>query len=149
MSVFVWGLYDDAQRADGAVDGLVEGSFPPEEIRVHLRTERGESDVPVRHKTRAALGAAIGAALGALLASILIGRGLEIGLFGASIGLFAGAYGGLVWWRVEADLPAGAGNPRGVLVGITAPESRVAEASANLRGAGAARIGVSGAIPAR
>jgi hypothetical protein len=147
MSVFVWGTYDDMRSVDGAVGALVEGRFPPEEIRVHLSDAEGQRELPVRHKTRAPLGALIGALFGAGVWLFFFGE-LNSGIWiGAAIGAVAGAYGGIFWWRQEVDLPpTGAGK---ALVGITAPEGRAREATAILRSAGASRVGVNGDPPAR
>jgi hypothetical protein len=148
MSVFVWGIYDDTQRADRAVGDLVEGSFPPEEIRVNLRDARGEREVPVRHRTRAALGAGIGAVFGALAFAIGVDATPSIAFGGAAVGAMTGAYGGLLWWSQKADLSEGR-DVRSVVVGIIAPDGRANEASAILRGAGAAEVGLSRKSPAR
>lgn len=147
MSVFVWGSYDDVRRIQGAVGGLVESSFPPEEIRVHLRDAAGDREIPVRHKTRAPIGCAIGALLGAALWSIVLDGVSGAAWMGAAIGAMSGAYAGVFWWRQEVDVPSEAEGR--AVVGITAPEGRARQASAILRAAGAHRVGVSERAPPR
>ncbi len=154
MSVFVWGLCGDEERAQRALDGLIEGSFPPEEIRVLTRGEsRTVVSAPIRHKTAAPLGAAIGAIFGAGAAALAASGAfggpavtipflglVEIALAGALPGTALGAYAGLYFWTNRVDLPDAAPGPNGVLVGVTVPSGRALAAADILRRALATSI---------
>lgn len=157
MSVLAWGIFEDGQRARDAVEQLIEASFPPDEIKVLLRDERGFRDVPIERKTAVPAGAAIGATLGAAGvagAVLLTGGGalvaagpvaalLQAAGLGGALGGVAGAMGGLSWWKDEPDVPEEADKKRDarVLVLIPVPEERSQEAQAALRRANAERVG--------
>jgi hypothetical protein len=148
MSVFVWGLCGDQEHAQRAVDGLIEGSFPPDEIRVLTRgRSRAVERAPIRHKTAAPRGAAIGAVFGAG-AAVLAASGafggpaattepllgmLEVAHAGALTGAALGAYGGLYFWTNRVELPRAAAGTNGVLVGVTVPSGRAPNAADILR----------------
>jgi hypothetical protein len=158
VSVFVWGVFDDEAGAQRAVDEVIEARFPPEEISVMVRGAHGEIERrPVAHKTLAPLGAAIGAAIGAaggagFVAIATSGAPADFvraALIGALVGAVLGVRAGIYWWRKEADVPSAAFDRGEVLIGVTVPEERAAEAKQSVERAGAARIGVSDTPPPR
>jgi hypothetical protein len=55
-------------------------------------------------------------------------------------GAFAGAYQGLGWWKIDADIPARAIEEGAILVGVQVPDGRVAEAITVLQKAGADHV---------
>ena len=149
MSVFVWGLFGSREGAARAVDELIEGSFPLEEISVFLR-DHGEpvEEVPIQHKTAAPHGAAIGATLGAAGAAVALAAlpggflaagpllGAVQALVLAGVGGAAGGLAGIYWWKNEPDIPTDAVAHGAVLVGVTVPEGRVDAVRGILQGAG-------------
>ena len=154
MSAFVWGLCSDEAHAQRAVTGLVEGSFPPEEITVRTRDERGVVEsVRVRHRTAAPIAAVIGAILGAGAAALAVsgaaggpatapfGVGVvEVAMAGALTGAGLGAYGGLYFWTQRIVAPSAALAGSTVLVGVTVPIQRVPMAADILRRASATDV---------
>ena len=144
MSVFVWGSCAGAGIAKKAIEGLIEGSFPPEEISVLLRRDDGTLEkTPLRHKTAAPLGAAIGAAVGGIGMTLALLAGSADAtaagpLLGALAGAATGGYAGLYWWKKKADLPDRL--PGDVVVGVTIPEGRAVEAREVLVASGASRV---------
>lgn len=154
MSVFVWGLCGDEEHAQRALDGLIEGSFPPEEIRVLTRgRSRAVERAPIRHRTAAPLGAAIGAVFGAGTAALAASGAfggpeatmpflglVEVALAGALPGAALGAYAGLYFWTNRVELPHAAAGTNGVLVGVTVPIGRAANAADILRRALATNV---------
>lgn len=154
MSAFVWGLFEDAPHAQQAVTALVEGSFPPGEISVRTRDQRGNVEpVPIRHKTAAPVGAVIGAIVGAGAAALAVSGGgggspdpamglgvVEVALAGALTGAGLGAYGGLYFWTQRVHAPPDAPAGSGVLVGVTVPIERAPAAAEILRGARATQV---------
>jgi hypothetical protein len=56
---------------------------------------------------------------------------------GAGGGAFAGAYQGLGWWKIDADIPEREIEEGAVLVGVQVPDARSEEAVAVLQHAGA------------
>jgi hypothetical protein len=160
MSVLVWGVFEDGARARSGVEALIESSFPPDEIKVLMRSREGLEDVPMERKTGVPAGAAVGATLGAAGAAgavlvtgggALLAAGPVVGILqaagmGAALGGIAGAMGGLAWWTDEPDVPDAADERRDaqVLVFIPVPAGREAEAEQALRGAGARDAGVLG-----
>jgi hypothetical protein len=158
MSVLVWGVFEDGERARAGVEQLIEASFPPDEIKVLLRDEQGFHDVPMERKTAVPAGAAVGVTLGAagaegavpltgggaLLAAGPIAGLLQAAGLGGALGGVAGAMGGLSWWKDEPDVPEEADAQRDarVLVLVPVPEERSREAEAALRRAKAENAGV-------
>jgi len=156
MSVLVWGVFQDGQRARAAVEQLIEASFPPDEIKVLLKSADGFQDVPMERKTAVPAGAAVGATLGAAGAAgavLLTGGGaliaagsaaalLQAAGIGGALGGVAGAMGGLSWWKDEPDVSEQADEERDarVLVMIPVPEERSEEAQAALRRAAPERV---------
>ncbi|HSJ96700.1 MAG TPA: hypothetical protein VLC53_06500 [Myxococcota bacterium] len=160
MSVLVWGVFADGQRARAGVEQLIESSFPPDEIKVLLKDEEGFTDVPMERKTAVPVGAAVGATLGAAGAAgavlltgggALIAAGPVVALFqaaglGGALGGVAGAMGGLSWWKDEADVPEAADQEPDarVLVLIPVSEGREKEAEDALRRAAPEQVGALG-----
>jgi len=154
MSAFVWGLCEDPPHAQRAVTGLIEGSFPPGEIRVRARDARGTVDsVPIRHTTVAPVGAVIGATVGAGAAALAVsgaadgstdaGHGigmLEVALAGGLTGAGLGAYGGLYFWTQRVAAPSAESARHDVLVGVTVPIARAPTAAEILRQAHARSV---------
>jgi hypothetical protein len=157
MSVLVWAVFEDGDGARAGVDALIESSFPPDEIRVVMRSRDGLEDVPMKRKTAVPAAAAVGATLGAAGAAgavLLTGGGaliaagpiaalLQASGLGAALGGITGALGGLGWWTDEPDVPEKADEQSDarVLVLIPVPEGRESEAQTALRDAGAAHVG--------
>jgi len=153
MSVLVWSVFRNGPTARAAVEALIESSFPPDDIRILMKSGDGLESVPIERKTAAPVGAAVGATLGAgavLLtgAGALIGAGPVAGLlqatgFGAALGSIAGALGGLAWWKDEAALPLAVDEQADarVIVLIPVPEGREAEARDALHAVGAEDVG--------
>jgi len=149
VSVLVWSVFRNGPAARAAVDALIESSFPPDDIRILMKSGEGLESVPIERKTAAPVGAAVGATLGAgavLLTGggALIGAGTAAALlqatgFGAALGSVAGALGGLAWWKDEAALPPTVDErpDARVIVMIPVPEGREAEARDALHVAGA------------
>jgi hypothetical protein len=157
MSVLVWSVFEDGQRARAGVEALIESSFPPDEIRVLMSSRSGLADVPMERKTAVPAGVAVGATVGAAGAVLLAGGGALVaagpltGLvqaagLGAALGSIAGAMGGLGWWKDEPEVPPEAAEEEDarVLVLIPVPEGRETVAREALHGAGAERVGALG-----
>ena len=153
MSVLVWSVFQSSQAARAGVEALIESRFPPDDVRILMKSGEGLESVPIERKTAAPVGAAVGATLGAgamLLTGggALIAAGPVAGLlqatgFGAALGSIAGALGGLAWWKDEAALPERVDEPADarVTVLIPVPEGREGEARRVLRAAGAENAG--------
>jgi hypothetical protein len=156
MSVLVWAIFDDGERARASVDALIEAEFPPDDVKLIMRRNEGVEEAPLEHRTAVPEGAAIGAtigAAGAATAVLLTGGGgvlaagpvaalLQASGMGAALGGVAGAVGGLGWWKDEAAVPtAGEDEPDEVLVCLPVPHGRQEAAHEVLREAGAVRQG--------
>lgn len=154
---YVTGLYAQSDTARAAVEKLIENQFPSEEISILAGDESGGSEAAIEHKTGVAPGAAIGVALGGsagavggALVSIGVLPALGIGLAaagpvaaaasaavaGATGGGLLGTLAGMGFWTESPDLPEDL-KRGGVLVGVPAYPSRVANARRALEEAGA------------
>jgi hypothetical protein len=156
MSVLVWSVFRDGRSARKAVEALIESSFPPDEIKVLMKSRDGITDVPMERKTAVPAGVAAGATLGAVGATgaiLLTGGGaliaagpiaglLQAAGMGAALGSIAGAMAGIGWWKDEPDVPDAADEQADarVLVLIPVPDGREQEARGILREAGAERV---------
>lgn len=156
MSVLVWAVFDDGERARASVDALIEAQFPPDDVKLIMRRDEGLEEAPLEHRTAVPEGAAIGAtvgAAGAATAVLLTGGGavlaagpvaalLQASGMGAALGGMAGAVGGLGWWKDEAAIPVdGEDEPDRVLVCVPVPHGREDAAHEVMRQAGAIRQG--------
>lgn len=160
LSVFVWGAFGDSESAQRAVDQVIEARFPPEEISVLSRSDRGPVESrPPRHKTAAPIGAIAGAILGAIamVAVLSVPNGFDgptsdlvrLGLTGAITGAMAGAFAGLYVWRREADVGDEAFAHGEVVVGVTVPDERLEDARRSVERARPLHSGVSRKPPPR
>ncbi|RIL01786.1 MAG: hypothetical protein DCC71_17200 [Proteobacteria bacterium] len=148
-------LCKSAESANDAIEALVEASFPSDDISVLMLEPGKVTPVHVEQKTGVPAGAAVGGALGTLagLTAIaafpgLLAAGPVIGLLqaagvvgtGAGAGSLYGAYGGLGWWKTEADIPARELEEGAILVGVAVPDERCERAVRALERAGALRV---------
>jgi hypothetical protein len=143
------------ETAKRAVEELVEASFPTDDVSVILLERDRVTPIEVGQKTGVPIGMAAGGALGAALGLTaivafpgLLAAGPALALLNgaaatattAAGGSLIGAYQGLGWWRVDADVPLREIEEGAVLVGIAVPEEREKEAVEALHRAGADRI---------
>lgn len=148
----VTALFKHGASARAGVDALVESSFPADAISVLMKECEDASEVEVEQKTGVPAGMAAGGAIGAVMGltalaafpgllaagpALLALQSVATVATGAAGGSFIGAYQGLGWWRIEADIPARAIDGGAVLVGVEVPEERQEEAMRALRRAGA------------
>lgn len=151
MEQFVHALFPNRETASGAVDALVNASFPPGEVGALVANDRREvQEFVTKRKTIvvwvALFGVIVGAAFGVM---ILAGVGvitfrapleaLQGAALGAAFGLFAGALGGLGYWKHVIDFPRDAFGSGAVLVGVATQDARVEQARKALASAGARR----------
>ncbi len=148
----VTALFRHGETARKGVDALVESSFPADAISV-LMKERGEvTPIEVEQRTGLPMGATAGGAIGAVLGlsavvafpgllaagpALFALQGLTAVATGAGGGAFAGAFQGLGWWTIEADIHERAIEEGAVLVGVQVPDGRSEEAMLALKQAGA------------
>jgi len=148
----VTALFRHGEAAREGVDALIEASFPSDSISVLMKEHSEVTQIDVEQKTGApvgmTVGGAIGAALGLTAVVALPGllaagpvlaalQGMSAVATGAAGGSFIGAYQGLGWWKIEADIPVRAIDEGAILVGVSVPEGRREEAMEVLRDAGA------------
>jgi hypothetical protein len=157
----VTGIFNDAQRAERAVQDLIESHFNPEEISIAVADREGTHEEAVEHDTGVAEGATGGAALGGLLGALgatLVATGIvvapQLGLFaagpllaalrgavaGAAIGLEVGALAGLGFWRDEAHIHATALKRGGIIVAVPAEHEHADHARKVFTEAGADEV---------
>jgi hypothetical protein len=151
----VTALFKHGETAREAVTRLVEAKFPSDSISVLMKERDAITDIPVEQKTGVPIGMSAGGAIGAALGltavaafpgllaagpALLALQGVSAVATGAAGGSFIGAYQGLGWWRIEADIPARAIDEGAVLVGVAVPDGRSEEARAVLRHAGADEV---------
>jgi hypothetical protein len=148
----VTALFRHGEAARAGVDALVQASFPSDSISVLMKERSQVTPIEVEQKTGMPVGIALGGAIGAALGLTAIAafpgllaagpavtalQGLGAAATGAAGGSFAGAYQGLGWWKIDANIPARAIEEGGVLVGVAAPDARRHEAVLVLQRAGA------------
>jgi len=146
----VTALFRHGEAARAGVDALVQASFPSDAISVLMKERTEETDIEVRQKTGVPVGITAGGAIGAALGltavtafpGLLAAGPALAALAGASGGALAGAYQGLGWWKIDADIPARAIEDGAVLVGVGVPNGRSGEAIRVLRAAGADHVEV-------
>jgi hypothetical protein len=144
----VTALFRDGEAARTGVDALVQASFPSDTISVLMKERGDEVEIDVRQKTGVPLGITAGGAIGAALGlsavaafpGLLAAGPALAALAGASGGAFAGAYQGLGWWKIDADIPARPIEDGAVLVGVAVPEGRCSEAITVLHESGADHV---------
>jgi hypothetical protein len=157
----VTGIYADAEKANRAVEELIEAEFDADDISVVVAEKSGEHQFPVEHDTGVAEGVTIGGALGAALGAVgatlvatgvLAAPGLRVlatgpllaALRGAVAGLGAaglvGALAGLGFWKEEAHLTAKDIRGGAVLVGVHAEGARLEKAREVFRRSGASPV---------
>lgn len=148
----VTALFKHGETAGEAVNKLVEAKFPSDSISVLMKERDEVTDIPVEQKTGVPIGMSAGGAIGAALGltavaafpgllavgpALIALQGASAAATGAAGGSFIGAYQGLGWWSIEADIPARAIEEGAVLVGVSVPDGRCEEARGVLRHAGA------------
>ena len=145
----VTALFRHGEAARAGVDALVQASFPSDAISVLMKERDEVTEIDVEQKTGMPAGIAVGGAIGAALGLTAIAAfpgllvagpalgALSAAATGAAGGSFAGAYQGLGWWKIDADIPARAIEEGAVLVGVEVPDGRRDEATEVLKGAGA------------
>lgn len=141
----VTALFRQGEAARRGVDELVEASFPSDAISVLMKERAEETEIDVRQKTGVPVGIGAGSAIGAALGltavaafpGLLAAGPALAALMGAGGGAFAGAFQGLGWWKIDADIPEREIEEGAVLVGVQVPDSRTDEALAVLQHAGA------------
>lgn len=144
----VTALFRHGETASEAVKALVEAKFPSDAISVVMQERGAYTEIPVEQKTGVPVGITAGGAIGAALGLtavaafpglLAVGPAL-VALQGATAvggGSFIGAYQGLGWWRIEADIPARWIDEGAVLVGVAVPDGRCDEAQTLLKAVGA------------
>lgn len=144
----VTALFKHGEKASDAVKALVEASFPSDAISVLMKERNEVTDIAVEQKTGVPIGMTAGGAIGAALGLtavaafpglLAVGPAL-VALQGATAvggGSMIGAYQGLGWWRVEADIPDRWIDDGAVLVGVSVPDGRCEEAQTLLKAVGA------------
>lgn len=161
MTTFVSGTYDDAEKANRAVQALIEAEFDADDISVVIADRTGVHPVEVEHDSGVGSGARLGAALGAALGAIgatLVSTGvlaapgsvvwaagpvlaaLRGAVAGGTLGVALGAAAGLGSWAESAHLHAEDLHGGSVLIGVHADGVRVAKAREVLGSCGAVRI---------
>ena len=146
----VTALFHRGEAAKASVDALIESSFPSDAISVLMKERDETTAIAVEQKTGVPIGIAAGGAIGAALGlsavaafpGLLAAGPALAALTGAGGGAFAGAYQGLGWWKMEADIPEREIEEGAVLVGVAAPDERCEAAVAVLARAGADHITV-------
>jgi hypothetical protein len=150
----VTALSDRKENAQRVVEAWIDLGVAMEDISI-LVVSRGEveeeSGVDQRHYVPegAALGALTGVglvAIGWLPGVLAFGPALAAlqGLAGgAAAGGVAGAYGGLGWWKAEADIPRELLEQDGLVIGAPFSEERAESAARAAEAAGARRVYVS------
>lgn len=141
----VTALFRHGEAAKRGVDELVQASFPSDAISVLMKERAEETEIEVRQKTGVPVGIGAGGAIGAALGltavaafpGLLAAGPALVALTGAGGGAFAGAYQGLGWWKIDADIPEREIEEGAVLVGVQVPDARTEEAKAVLEHAGA------------
>jgi hypothetical protein len=144
----VTALYKRGDAAKAGVDALIEASFPSDAISVLMKEHAIETPIEVEQKTGVPVGIGVGGAVGAALGltavaafpGLLAAGPALAALTGAGGGAFAGAYQGLGWWKLEADIPERAIEDGAILVGVEVAEERCEEANAVLAKAGADHV---------
>jgi hypothetical protein len=151
----VTGLFQQGEAARKAVDDLVQASFPSDSISVLLYERQEATEIEVEQKTGVPIGMTAGGVLGAALGLTAVAafpgllaagpalaalNGLGVAATGAAGGSFIGAYQGLGWWHIDADIPLREIEDGAVLVGVDVPDGRTAEAEVALRRAGADHV---------
>jgi len=157
----VTGTYEDAEKANQAVQALIDAEFDADDISVVIADRAGVHPVEVAHDSGVGGGAKIGGALGAALGAIgatLVSTGvlaapgsmvwaagpvlaaLRGAVAGAGAGVALGAAIGLGIWKESAHLHAEDLHGGSVLVGVHADGARIEKAREVLRGCGAVRI---------
>jgi len=151
--VFVHAVFNTEASAARAVQELVNAKFSAEDIGALMVNRSGVQEVEMRHKTGIGAGAALGAVFGAVGGVIAVTGGLVLAgpvflalegvLAGGALGTVAGTLGGLGFWHEELDFPAAAFENGAVLLGVTAEDGRIEDASQALKAAGASEIRIS------
>jgi hypothetical protein len=153
--------YHDAEKANAAVEQLVETAFDADEIGLLVADRFGVHDQMVAHDTGVAEGAVVGGALGATLSAVgialtatgvlaapglpLLAAGpllaaIEGAIGGGVVGGAVGALMGLGFWKEEADLHAEDIAGGSVMVSVHAEGEHLEAARRIFRGTGADRI---------
>lgn len=154
---YITGLFENPDKAQSALDGLLNASFRADEINVLVWEDRAAAPVGVEHQTGVGTGAAAGGALGGLLGAIggalvsigalpAVGLGLAAAgpiaaaasgaVGGTAGGGLVGAMGGLGFWKEKADLPDDL-EKGGILLNVSASGDRAEKARVTLDSAGA------------
>lgn len=151
----VTALFRHGETARNGVDALVQASFPADAISVLMKEHGDVTEIEVEQKTGMPVGMTAGGAIGAALGltavvafpgllaagpALFALQGLTAVATGAGGGAFAGAYQGLGWWKIEADIPERAIEEGAVLVGVSVPDGRTEEATSVLQHAGADHV---------
>ena len=158
MGHHVTGIFSDPQAAEGAVQGLIESHFSPEEISIVVTDREGIHEEEVEHDTGVAEGATGGAALGGVLGAVgatLVATGIVVApgltvfatgpllaalkgaVAGAAVGLEVGALAGLGVWKDEAHVHAEGLKQGGVVVAVPAEHEHAEHARKAFTEAGA------------
>jgi hypothetical protein len=161
VTSFVSGTYEDAEKANRAVQALVEAEFDADDISVVIADRTGVHPVEVAHDSGIGSGAKMGGALGAALGAIgatLVATGvlaapgfvvwaagpvlaaLQGAVAGGSLGVALGAAAGLGSWAESAHLHEEDLRGGSVLIGVHADGGRVAQAREVLGNCGAVRV---------
>jgi len=157
----VTGTYADSEKANRAVDELIEAEFDADEISVVVADKQGGHQVMVEHDTGVAEGATAGAVVGGALGAIgatlvatglVAAPGIAVWATGPVLGALRGAVGGagfaglvgalagLGFWKEEANLHAEDLREGAVLIGVHAEGKRLEAARDIFRRTGATRI---------
>lgn len=141
--------FDEWRAACAAVDALVAGSFPVEDVRVHaLRADGTSAKVPIRTRSHLLHGVGLGALIGCLVGIVVawiagVDQPLTFGaLSGGSIGSVAGGAIGLGSWAVQPDRRRVPGDARSYVVAVVVPEGRAEAAGSILTKAGGREAGL-------
>jgi hypothetical protein len=157
----VTGIYTDAEKANRAVEELIEAEFDADEISLVVTDSAGGHERLVEHDTGVAEGAVAGAALGAALGALgatlvatglLAAPGVAVWATGPVLGAIRGAVGGagaaglvgalagLGFWKEEANLHAEDLREGAVLIGVHAEGERHEAAREIFQRTGATRV---------
>lgn len=144
----VTALFCHGEAARAGLDALVQASFPSDAISVLMKEHNEVTPIEVEQKTGMPVAMTAGGAIGAVLGltaitafpGLLAAGPALAALTGAAGGSFAGAFQGLGWWKIDADIPARAIEEGAVLVGVAVPDERCEEAIAVLQRASADHV---------
>jgi len=144
--MFVYGIYENEERAAGALRNLVNADFPVAEVSGLMHDDRETEELIVEGRTAVGRGAVVGAALGALGGAILapaagllaagpLIAALEGAALGGAAGVGVGGLAGLGFWREEIDLIERKLRRGNVIIGVNTIPERRASAEQALRDA--------------